>query len=71
MMLTHISKDILTLHEVRLEISDDTLQSIIKKHFNPAYGARDLSRALSEEIETTVAQKLLSNNLKPGDTVKL
>lgn len=71
MMLSHISKDILALHEVHLEISDDTLQSIIKKHFNPAYGARDLSRALSEEIETTVAQKLLSNSLKPGDTVKL
>lgn len=71
MMLSQISKDILALHEVHLEISDDTLQAIIKKHFNPAYGARDLSRALSEEIETTVAQKLLSNSLKPGDTIRI
>ncbi|MEI6327255.1 MAG: AAA family ATPase [Candidatus Roizmanbacteria bacterium] len=71
MMLDHIAKDINALHEVHLVVSDATVQSIITKHFNPAYGARDLSRALSEEIETIVAQKLLSNSLKPGDTVTL
>ncbi len=70
-MLSHISKDVMSLHEVQLEVSDTTLQTIINKHFNPTYGARDLARALSEEIETTVAQKLLSNSLKPGDTVEL
>ncbi len=70
-MLTQIAKNILSLHEIHLEVSDETLQSIITKHFNPAYGVRDLTRALSEEIETAVAQKLLSNSLKPGDMVKL
>jgi ATP-dependent Clp protease ATP-binding subunit ClpC len=59
------------LHGVTIRVADQTLRKIISEKYSPAYGARDLARALKESIETQVARQLLAGKLHAGDTVEI
>ena len=37
--------------------------------FDPVYGARPLKRAIQQEIENPLAQKILSGQYASGDTI--
>jgi ATP-dependent Clp protease ATP-binding subunit ClpB len=54
-----------------LEISDDALGLLGKAGFDPVYGARPLKRAIQQEIENPLAQKILSGDFTPGETIKV
>lgn len=70
-MVGQIGVNIQNLHNVSLVVSDSTIRDIIKHHFDTAYGARDLERALQEKVENVVAQKILGNEAKKGDTIEI
>lgn len=70
-MLEGIASSIEKMYGVHLSVSPDTLDKIISVGYNEAFGARDLERALRHEVEDTVAKKILSNELKAGDSVTL
>ncbi|MEI7653247.1 MAG: AAA family ATPase [bacterium] len=70
-MLARICVDMHALHGVTIQVSDQTLRKIITEKYSPAYGARDLARALKESIETQVARQLLAGKLHAGDTVEI
>lgn len=46
LMLGRICADIHALHGITIRVGDDTLHKIISEKYSPAYGARDLARAL-------------------------
>lgn len=71
MMVNQIALNIQSLHNVRLSVSDEALRSIIQKHFNTAYGARDLQRAIQEQVENVIAQKILSGESGKGDSIEI
>jgi ATP-dependent Clp protease ATP-binding subunit ClpA len=70
-MVTQIASNIQNLHNVTLTVTDETLRSIIKNHFNTAYGARDLQRAIQEQVENVIAQKILSGDAGKGDSIEI
>jgi ATP-dependent Clp protease ATP-binding subunit ClpB len=39
--------------------------------FDPVYGARPLKRAIQQQIENPLAQKILSGDYLPSSTVKV
>lgn len=70
-MLENVRQQIYDLHKVTVNVSDQTLNEVITKNFNPAFGARNLDRILRNEIEDKVAKMVLSNQVKEGDVINL
>jgi ATP-dependent Clp protease ATP-binding subunit ClpB len=52
-----------------IEISDGAKEHLAREGYDPAFGARPLKRALQREIIDPLALKLLSGEIKSGDTV--
>lgn len=57
--------------EVELIVEEDALAALAEKSFDPSYGARPLRRYLRERVEERLAEMVLSDELQPGDRVKL
>ena len=56
---------------ISLELSDDAVALIGNTGFDPVYGARPLKRAVQQELENPLAQRILQGDFKPGDKVKV
>lgn len=54
-----------------LELSAAALAKLGENGFDPVYGARPLKRAIQQEIENPLAQRILSGELLPGKTIKM
>ncbi|MBX4180975.1 ATP-dependent chaperone ClpB [Sodalis sp. CWE] len=52
-------------------ISNEALELLGKLGFDPVYGARPLKRAIQQEIENLLSQKILSGQLLPGKSIQL
>ena len=70
-IIDKIAEDILSLYKVKIIVSDDTLQSIISKSYDPRFGARNLERIIRDEIEDKIAKTILEEKTKPGETISL
>lgn len=55
---------------INFEISDDKLKELVESSYDPSFGARPLERAIKDKIENTVAKKIISGEVKEGDTIK-
>ena len=54
-----------------IHISDDALKLLSENGYDPVYGARPLKRAIQQQIENPLAQKILSGELVPGKVIRL
>ncbi|WP_250674625.1 ATP-dependent Clp protease ATP-binding subunit [Paraclostridium ghonii] len=54
---------------ISLDISDDVLKFISKYGVDLEYGARPLKRAIQKEVEDVLADRILSGNVKKGDSI--
>jgi len=54
-----------------LEITDAGLDLLAEAGFDPVYGARPLKRAIQNQIENPLAQKILSGDFTTGEVVKI
>ncbi len=54
---------------LHLEVSDQALELLGNAGFDPVYGARPLKRAIQQELENPLAQKILAGDFTPGETV--
>ena len=52
-----------------LAMSDSSLDHLVDIGFDPVYGARPLKRTIQKELETAVAQGILSGEFNDGDTI--
>jgi ATP-dependent Clp protease ATP-binding subunit ClpB len=51
-------------------VLDDAARDLIgEAGFDPVYGARPLKRAIQQQIENPLAQKLLQGSMAPGDRI--
>jgi len=57
--------------DIGLEIATDALDRLGEAGFDPVYGARPLKRALQQELENPLAQRILAGEFAPGDTVRV
>ncbi len=70
LMLNKVKK-LADAKNITLTFSNDLLDEIIKRGYNPQWGARPLARVIEDTVETYIADKLLRNEMKPGDVIEL
>ncbi|WP_410677851.1 ATP-dependent chaperone ClpB [Avibacterium paragallinarum] len=58
-------------HGYHLEFTDAALDFIGEIGYDPIYGARPLKRAIQQEVENPLAQKILSGELLPGSPITI
>jgi ATP-dependent Clp protease ATP-binding subunit ClpA len=56
---------------VKIEFSNEVVDHLIKKGFDPAMGARPLGRIIEKEIKRSVSRELLFGKLVNGGSVKV
>ena len=61
------------LENVGLEmmVDDEALDLLALAGFDPVYGARPLKRAIQQQIENPLAQKILAGDFSSGGTVHI
>ncbi len=57
--------------EIGFEITDQALDLLGEAGFDPVYGARPMKRAIQQQLENPLAQKILSGEFVAGDVVKV
>jgi len=55
--------------QIKFSIDDAALELLGNVGFDPVYGARPLKRAIQQQIENPLAQKILAGEFVAGDTV--
>lgn len=56
---------------IKLKISANILKYIAAESFSPEQGARAIRKTVQELIENPLAEKILANSLKSGQTIKI
>ena len=56
---------------LKLEISDEAKEFVAGKGYDVQFGARPLKRAIQNYIEDGVCERLLNEQLKPGDVIRI
>jgi ATP-dependent Clp protease ATP-binding subunit ClpB len=61
------------LQERSMDISlDDSARDLLgQAGFDPVYGARPLKRAIQQQVENPLAQKILQGEFVPGDRIRV
>jgi ATP-dependent Clp protease ATP-binding subunit ClpB len=54
---------------ITLDITDEALQWLVNKGYEPAYGARPLRRLVQTAIGDPLAKEILAGDVRDGDTV--
>lgn len=54
---------------IYFEVNDEALTYLANEGYNPHYGARPLNRLIQNKILNPIANLMISNNLKKGDSV--
>ena len=54
---------------IELTITDAVREHLVRVGYDPAYGARPLKRAIQKEIETPLARKLVTGDIRDGQSV--
>ena len=57
--------------KIKIKVSEKLKNEIVKKGFEPIYGARPIKRAIQNMIEDTLAEAILDKKIKNGMTVKM
>ncbi len=59
----------LSERDMALTVDDSAFDLLIDAGFDPIYGARPLKRAIQQQVENNLAQKILSGEFQPGDNI--
>ena len=55
--------------DLELEVSEAFMDHLVSAGFDPVYGARPLKRAIQQELENPLAQRILAGEFEPGATI--
>jgi ATP-dependent Clp protease ATP-binding subunit ClpC len=56
---------------IKLDTSPEAVELLAKLSYAPEYGARPVRRKLQDLIEDPIAERMLSGEFRPGDTVRI
>ncbi len=65
-----LAKKTLAGQHLTLSLSEDALDLLAEKGFDPQYGARPLKRVIQRELMGPLAMAILEGRYQPGDTVE-
>jgi ATP-dependent Clp protease ATP-binding subunit ClpB len=54
---------------LKTKLSENALEYLVKKGYDPVFGARPLKRLLQKEVVNQMAKEMIAGNLKSGDTI--
>ena len=57
--------------DIRIEIDAQASDQLGDSGFDPVYGARPLKRAIQQQLENPLAQRILAGEFGPGDTIRV
>jgi ATP-dependent Clp protease ATP-binding subunit ClpB len=57
--------------DIRLELDGGAADLLGEAGFDPVYGARPLKRAIQQQLENPLAQRILAGEFAPGDTIRV
>jgi ATP-dependent Clp protease ATP-binding subunit ClpB len=57
--------------DIKLELDEAARDQLGEAGFDPVYGARPLKRAIQQQVENPLAQRILKGQFGPGDTVRI
>lgn len=57
--------------EINFEITDELKEKIVEMSYKPEFGAREMRRVIQDTVENSVAQALLADKIKKGDTIEI
>jgi ATP-dependent Clp protease ATP-binding subunit ClpB len=66
--LGHLEK-LLAGRDLKIRLSDEALEHLAERGYDPVYGARPLKRVIQKELQNALAKELLAGQYMPGDTV--
>lgn len=66
--LTELNKK-LKSKQIEVDITAELLYKLAEIGFDPVFGARALNRAISEKVESVIAQGILENKYKSGEKI--
>ena len=64
-------KQRLAEREMQLELTPAFMDHLVELGYDPVYGARPLKRAIQQELENPLAQRLLAGEFEPGQTIRV
>jgi ATP-dependent Clp protease ATP-binding subunit ClpA len=70
-IVADMKKQMYELHRLQLEISDQTLEELIKKGYNASFGVRNLERIIKQHIEDRVAKLILEEKATEESIVRI
>lgn len=70
-MSSSIQTTIFSVYQIKINVKEETLLTMIKKHYNPQFGARNLEHVVTTEIEDKLATLLLEKKISGGDVISL
>ena len=56
--------------DMSLSLDDAARDRLAEAGYDPVYGARPLKRALQQQVENPLAQRILKGEFAPGDTIR-
>lgn len=57
--------------EIEFVITESLKEKIVELSYDPKFGAREMRRVIQDKVENVLAQALLSETIKRGDTIEL
>lgn len=68
LMLASLEKR-LNANDIQVTFTDEAVAKIAKSGFDPVYGARPLRRAIQNDIEDMLSEKIIDGDVKSGDSI--
>ncbi|MDO5436416.1 MAG: ATP-dependent chaperone ClpB [Clostridia bacterium] len=68
LMVNDLNKRLET-RQLKAELSEKALETVIDRGFDPVFGARPLRRYLQGRVETLIARHLVAGDITPGGTL--
>jgi len=63
--------DKLDAKKVKMTLSTDAFEYLLKEGFTPEYGAREMDRVISQQLKPLLMREILFGNLKKGGTISI
>jgi ATP-dependent Clp protease ATP-binding subunit ClpB len=57
--------------DMTLVLEEDARKRLAEAGYDPVYGARPLKRAIQQQVENPLAQRILAGDFGPGDTIRV
>src|SRR5690606_7933638 len=57
--------------DIGLELDESAVERLAEAGYDPVYGARPLKRAIQQQVENPLAERILRGEFGPGDTIRI